>query len=152
MTMKQCTKCQQFKLVTEFNVRNQRSGQKYYAHCKECRHAWYMQHADLNPKIREKMRAYNRQRKKEWRKNINEYLSDHPCVDCGETDIAVLEFDHVSGEKERHISFTTRWVWERVLKEIEKCEVRCANCHMKRHSRLREQHQEMEAVAQVVRA
>ena len=61
---------------------------------------------------------------------LTEYLSGHPCVDCGETDIVVLEFDHV-GEKLANISTLANGgrSWARILSEIEKCEVRCANCH-----------------------
>lgn len=58
-----------------------------------------------------------------------EYLESHPCVDCGESDPVVLEFDHVRGEKTRPVSILVKWSWGRVVEEIEKCAVRCANCH-----------------------
>lgn len=59
------------------------------------------------------------------------YLSNHPCVDCGETDIRVLEFDHILGQKEGEISdlFRQGFSWSTIEAEIAKCEIRCANCH-----------------------
>jgi hypothetical protein len=59
------------------------------------------------------------------------YLSDHPCIDCGNSDIRVLEFDHVHGHKTDEIShlLSQRYGWPRIEAEIVKCEVRCANCH-----------------------
>lgn len=61
-----------------------------------------------------------------------EYFKEHPCVDCGETDPVVLEFDH-RGEKSFEVTqtFADR-SWRSILDEIEKCEVRCANCHRRR--------------------
>jgi hypothetical protein len=55
------------------------------------------------------------------------------CVDCAESDLAVLEFDHV-GPKRANVS---RLVWNgcsfAILDaEIAECEVRCANCHRRR--------------------
>jgi hypothetical protein len=59
------------------------------------------------------------------------YLSNHPCVDCGETDIRVLEFDHILGQKAGKISDLLRqgFSWSTIETEIAKCKVRCANCH-----------------------
>lgn len=62
---------------------------------------------------------------------VSIYLSEHPCVDCGQTDIRVLEFDHVRGQKMDDIShmLSQNCGWPRIEAEIAKCEVRCANCH-----------------------
>jgi hypothetical protein len=63
-------------------------------------------------------------------------LAEHPCVDCGETDPVVLEFDHVRGKKKFNISGNAYAKSDQELeKEIAKCEVRCRNCHVKRHHR-----------------
>ena len=61
------------------------------------------------------------------------YLSEHPCVDCGEVDSVVLDFDHVRGKKFKNIAeMANSYPWLSVLKEIEKCVVRCANCHRRK--------------------
>ena len=58
------------------------------------------------------------------------YLLDHPCVDCGESNPIVLEFDHVRGEKTADIStLKSKGKLAAIKREIPKCEVRCANCH-----------------------
>ena len=68
------------------------------------------------------------------RRFVDEYLASHPCVDCGEADIVVLEFDHVIGEKHKAISVLVQNAasTRRIAQEIAKCEVRCANCHRRR--------------------
>jgi hypothetical protein len=60
-----------------------------------------------------------------------EYLTSHPCVDCGEGNPIVLEFDHVRGEKRGNISeiVSAGWSLAYLAEEIAKCDVRCANCH-----------------------
>lgn len=66
----------------------------------------------------------------EQRLLIRQYLESHPCVDCGIADIRVLQFDHIErGPDVRRIS---RLIGTRIklLAELAKCEVRCANCHM----------------------
>jgi hypothetical protein len=69
------------------------------------------------------------------------YLLVNPCVVCGEADPVVLEFDHVSRK-----AYDIGWLIPascaaRILAEVEKCRVLCANCHRRhtatQHGRLR---------------
>lgn len=58
------------------------------------------------------------------------YLLSHPCVDCGENNPIVLEFDHIKGNKLLTLAkMVTKYSWKNLEQEINKCEVRCANCH-----------------------
>ncbi|GAA1417817.1 hypothetical protein GCM10009640_02540 [Agrococcus citreus] len=52
-------------------------------------------------------------------------------MDCGSTDIRVLEFDHVRGTKVASVgSMVRRGRGLAVIEaEIAKCDVRCRNCH-----------------------
>jgi hypothetical protein len=64
-----------------------------------------------------------------------EYLSTKKCADCGENDPIVLDFDHRDPSKKfKPISLmlSGHYSWESVLKEIKKCEIRCANCHRRK--------------------
>lgn len=75
------------------------------------------------------------QRNKEYKLRIKEflfqYLLQHPCVDCGERDPIVLEFDHVRGTKEFNLASAgpKGYGLEKIKAEIAKCDVRCCNCH-----------------------
>ena len=63
------------------------------------------------------------------------FFATHPCVDCGETDSRVLEFDH-RGDKLFNVGQGVQGrPWEQVLAEIDKCDVRCVNCHRRVTSR-----------------
>ena len=63
-----------------------------------------------------------------------EYLLAHECVDCGESDVRVLEFDHVSGTKSRDVTQMVQHGYSIAALEAEaaKCDIRCANCHRRR--------------------
>ena len=67
----------------------------------------------------------------ENKKRIFDFLEKNPCVDCGETDPVVLEFDHQK-DKINCISRLITSSWNILEKEIKKCEVRCANCHRRK--------------------
>jgi hypothetical protein len=67
------------------------------------------------------------------------YFATHPCADCGESDPIVLAFDHVRGEKINDIANMVRasMALEAIKAEIEKCEIRYFNCHMRREHQRR---------------
>ena len=66
-----------------------------------------------------------------------EYLRDKFCVVCGESDVRALEFDHIDPAcKSFNISQSVKLGhrWERVVEEIKKCRILCANCYKKHTS------------------
>lgn len=86
-------------------------------------------------RMKERARANTARAKVRNRKFIFEFLLKNPCVDCGESDPVVLEFDHVVGKKHRNVSamVINASSIKKIQEEIDKCEVRCANCHRRRH-------------------
>jgi len=73
-------------------------------------------------------------RREKNRREVMAYLASHPCVDCGNADPIVLEFDNREpGQKLKEVSLLMiSRRWPHVLHEIEKCDVRCVNCHRRR--------------------
>lgn len=62
-----------------------------------------------------------------------DYLRDTPCVDCGERDPVVLDFDHVGVKRFGVVQLAGRECSIANLEaEMAQCEVRCANCHRRR--------------------
>ena len=69
-----------------------------------------------------------KRRRDECRNFLNE-IKSQPCADCGvQYPPYVMDFDHVYGEKAFNIA-TARRLSDKLLSEVEKCEVVCANCH-----------------------
>lgn len=68
--------------------------------------------------------------KQEW---LRQYKLDHGCADCGYNGhFAALDFDHLPGyrkEVPRSGTGWFHWGWNKILEEVEKCEVVCSNCH-----------------------
>lgn len=97
---------------------------------------WYAANREAHIK---RVRKVNRRRYVEARQFIRGHLQKNPCVDCGNSDIRVLELDHVRGKKDFNVSDMAKQSSLTVIqKEIAKCEVRCANCHRIRHARVAE--------------
>ncbi|MFF2275344.1 hypothetical protein [Agromyces sp. NPDC058126] len=65
---------------------------------------------------------------------VGDYLSAHPCLDCGEADLRVLDFDHRADcDKSAEVMRLAQngYSVRKVMSEIAKCDVRCRNCHAK---------------------
>lgn len=84
---------------------------------------------------KQKILESNRKRREEIRNYLNE-VKDVPCCDCGERHPPyVMQFDHVDpSTKEFGLANAARdqLSWEKIKEEVAKCEIVCANCHMKR--------------------
>jgi hypothetical protein len=95
--------------------------------CRECFRAYFRERGDVH---RRQVAQRQRRISEAARAVVVAYLAEHPCRDCGESDPAVLEFDHVRG-KTQDVAFLIGHGAspERIHAEIERCEVRCANCH-----------------------
>ena len=126
--MKVCPGCKQTKPLSQF-ARNLSRKDSVQTYCRKCKakhdHLYYSTNKEAHYQRIKKLLSQNRQ--KLW-----EYLESHPCVDCGENNPVVLEFDHITNDKMGNISYMLNWLkcsWPTLLKEIGKCEVRCANCH-----------------------
>ena len=84
---------------------------------------------------REKLYKAQKRYRTKVREQLFNFLSKEECIDCGEKDPIVLDFDHI----DRNNKFKTvsqmlcgHYSFETILKEINKCEIRCANCHRRK--------------------
>lgn len=131
MEKKTCTKCKQEKPIDCFKLRNKKS-QTRQSWCIECLKTFqrekYQQEDSEKRRIR-KNRFNLIQRNYEF---VFQYLSDHSCIDCGETNPIVLQFDHNRDKKIEVSRMIHGHSLEEIQKEIEKCDIRCANCHLKK--------------------
>jgi len=133
--MKTCPKCKSEKKRAEF-YKNAQKRDGLQSLCKACASEASKKHYRKSPKTRAAVRQSALNLKRENYRRSLEYLEAHPCVDCGEDDPIVLDFDHVRGKKKGNVSKMIRDAsWKRVAAEILKCEIRCANCHRKKTAR-----------------
>jgi len=130
-----CPGCRRSLEVREFNF-EQRPNGRHQAYCRECTRLYVRAHYERNkPYGIDNARARNGPAKADTRRRLFEYLSAHPCVDCGETDARVLQFDHEEPARESTCAaelFACRTAWSTISAEIANCAVRCAKCHQRR--------------------
>jgi len=130
ITEKYCVGCETTFPVSEFTKDAASEVDKLSRLCKKCNNLRHIRWMDKIPDYRERKNAYGQQRRDSRRNLVYAYLEKNPCVDCGETNPIVLEFDHIK-DKEFCISegiFTGKTL-DSIKKEISKCDIRCANCH-----------------------
>lgn len=137
--MRICSKCKTPKEETEFFTKDSRTN-KLHAQCKQCyklhRKTYYAEHyAKYSQQYRDRAKQRRLSIRKEYHTQLLSYLRQHPCVQCSEDDVRVLEFDHiVPSQKSFGISWAVRYgiSWDKIEQEMLKCQVLCANCHKKR--------------------
>jgi hypothetical protein len=132
--MKVCSVCKLNKPLEAFaKKRTKKNGEVVLQyHCRECQKL----HSAKNYKKHQRKYINEAIKRKTVQREIIlayllDYFSKHPCVDCGQTNPIVLEFDHVYGKKFDSVSSMIRrgFTLDEIVKEVNKCEVRCANCH-----------------------
>jgi 5-methylcytosine-specific restriction endonuclease McrA len=78
-------------------------------------------------------------RRHELRERLDTYRSALKCQICSEGTMCCLDFHHTN-PKSKDINpgdmVGSGWSWERMMKEIDKCIVLCANCHRKVHANI----------------
>lgn len=129
---KVCTKCKRELDEDEFNWKFKNIRRSAY--CRDCSREYIREHYINN---RQYYLNKAKKRNKEVRpisyKFIGDYLATHPCIDCGESDILVLEFDHRDRSTKRcEVTKLVKVCLGAVKAEIAKCDVRCANCHRRK--------------------
>jgi hypothetical protein len=101
--------------------------------CRSCFAAYFRARGDLH---RSQSSAAKRSRTRAVQAYVLRYLIEHPCVDCGQDDPVILEFDHV-GEKTATIArlVSDGAKLDILAEEMSRCEVVCVNCHRRRTAR-----------------
>lgn len=131
--MKHCPKCVSNKPLSRFS-KNRAKADGLQNYCKDCAatdaRAYYAKDKDAQKK---RVARINAQKRSEVHDFMWDFYSSNPCVDCGESDPVVLQTDH-QRDKVKAVSYmvANRWSLNRIKEELEKCEVRCANCHSRR--------------------
>jgi hypothetical protein len=89
---------------------------------------WYLRNRDL---VKKRAKKNNALYAAELRKIVGSIKQSNPCGDCGNYfHFSAMDFDHV-GKKLHTVSrlVNDSRNLSRVLKEISRCELVCANCH-----------------------
>ncbi|MEO6204554.1 MAG: hypothetical protein ABIO67_04120 [Mycobacteriales bacterium] len=129
--MKQCVTCHEAKPFDAFNQRLA-SADGRQPRCRDCAARYYQ---DNRAKHIARVRVRNIAVREANRRRLAELLASASCLDCGEDDLRVLDFDHRPDSSKRDDVATLAAMglsWAVIEAEIEKCDVRCANCHRRR--------------------
>jgi len=127
--MKTCSTCKISKFEEDFNKRTLKKSVILQASCKSCNAAYNKKHYEVNKK------SYiegNKARINRTKKLLFEYKAKTPCMDCGgRYPHFCMDFDHRDPEtKLFNVSVLAhRGGKQKLLDEMAKCDLVCANCH-----------------------
>lgn len=127
VTKKLCKDCNRDLDVKYFGVKNQKTG-ALQTYCKPCQATRSSLHYKANRS------SYYARNERRMRENILylEKFKSNPCIDCKQVyPSKVMDMHHRDGEeKEALISQLVRkTTLPRLIRELEKCDLLCANCH-----------------------
>lgn len=123
-----CKKCKCEKSEYEFSWNN-KLYKRYMRWCKVCVRQYDKQRWQ-SIEYKKKKKQQQIVRRKKNRLIICEYLKNKQCIDCSENRIPTLQFDHKFNKCYNVSDMLTHGNGiNTILKEIQKCNIRCANCH-----------------------
>lgn len=132
-----CSKCKLEKSLTKefFNIRDKK-GLKFRTDCKLCQHEKqsYAYQKKIE-KYKKTCKDYRATLKEQNQKLLWDFFLQNPCVKCGENNPIVLEMDHLRDKKYNIADIIFSHTWVSIKKEMEKCQVLCANCHKKKNAK-----------------
>jgi CRISPR/Cas system-associated protein Cas10 (large subunit of type III CRISPR-Cas system) len=130
--MRVCSTCRLEKALDEFSQK----GSALQSKCKSCQRAYHRNYYREN---KSRFITKNRRNKNRQRRRLRAILLDvkrRPCQDCGGSFHPwVMELDHRDGTTKTAAvaNLVSKGCTDaRLLEEIEKCDVVCANCHRMR--------------------
>ena len=130
--MKRCVTCRRVLPYTDFN-RKRSSADGLQNVCRECNRMRARRYYQENREKHIRVIVARVARARLLALDVaGKHLTVNPCIDCGESDIRVLDFDHRPGtEKTQNVMYLVHngYSVDRILAEIAKCDVRCRNCH-----------------------
>jgi hypothetical protein len=127
--MKTCCSCKKQKDESDFS-KNKSKADGLQSSCKICKRVYDKTYYKVNSNFKRRVLVNNEKQIKILQEFVCSYLKTHPCVDCGESNIVVLDFDHLHSKKcEISKMIQNKVSVKTLIQEIGKCAIRCANCH-----------------------
>ncbi len=125
-----CCDCSEQKALHEF-CKHKGGTLGLNSRCRKCSNAhikkWRKENKDY-------IEAKDKKARQEWRRFSNLYKSKKGCLVCEERHPTALVFHHrAQGDREFNVGSAYTVAKKRLIKELEKCEVLCANCHTVYH-------------------
>ena len=130
--MKRCQHCKTLLPLSEFS-KDKHESDGVQGNCKKCVRVYHKKYYTEN---KERYLLGIRKNEREIKNWYINYKSTLVCIICGEDDPICLDFHHRNPSK-KEVNITTAirdcWSRSRILKELEKCDIVCSNCHRKIH-------------------
>ena len=125
--VKTCQYCSMDKSLVEFV----KSGKI----CKMCNNAKVKAHYSANESYKQSVKDRAKSMKKVLTRYINDFKSKYGCRFCAETNPICLQFHHLDPSlKSFQVYGGTKRSLVNYRSEIDKCEILCANCHLRLHA------------------
>lgn len=130
--LRRCGSCGAHKSPSEFNRKSSRADGLQEV-CRECNREssrrYYRRNREHHLRV---ISARTQAQRAASLDVVAAHLLSHPCVDCGVSDVRVLDFDHRPGTAKKDAVMAmvrNGFGLKALIDEIAKCDVRCRNCH-----------------------